>query len=636
MCRSMIAASLAVAALGLVAPISRGADASPAYMIAFTSFAPLDNDVFIAQGDGSAARPLLSGRWHDYNAALSADGAWVTFTSERTGSADIYRVHPDGSSLQPLVTGPAFDDQGALSPDGATLAFVSDRTGQADIWLLTLATGALTNLTHHPAGDFRPAWSPDGQWLAFSSDRESPRRKMTFSTLHSTAIYIMRRDGSQVRRVGDAGAFAGSPSWSADGRSIVYYECTLADVGDVVSPRRKGGTTQIASIDIQTGEHRVLSAGPGEKWSPHWLPGARLGYVSGGATPGLEFLSGEPGARGEIRSPSWSADGRTMVFHRDTAGRWPPHQHWHSLDPAFALLRTGVFPSYLPDGSKIVLNDRTAGILHNNIIRIDATGAAPTMLFHDTTRSALAPVVSPSGRQIAFGLGGFFQVIQGKASADIAVIDSDGANLRILTDGTGNFGLPSWSPDGRQLVYRAAGGARDGLYILDVASGRTRHLPGTGTHDNFPAWSPLGDRISFTSNRDDDYEIYTIHPDGTGLTRLTHRPGNDAHNSWSPDGKWLAFTSEAGGFHDEAVLHPYNPQPYGDLHVMRADGSDVRRLTDNQFEEGTPSWAPVASLPPPAGPTRPVARAGFHAVSNLGTGARRAINPSQPRRRPAR
>jgi len=578
--RRLLIASSASAALALLAPALHGVPARPtsAYTIAFASFAPLDNDVFIARGDGSGARPLLSGPWHDYNASLSADGTWVTFTSERTGSADIYRVRSDGSALQALVTGPAFDDQGALSPDGATLAFVSDRGGQADIWLLTLATGTLTNLTHHPAGDFRPAWSPDGQWLAFSSDRESPHKKTAFSTLHSTA-------------------FAGSPAWSADGRSIAYYECTLADVANVVSPRRQGGNTQIATIDIETGRHRVLTDGPGEKWSPRWLPDARLGYAG---TGGLEFLPGGAGVRGAIRNPSWSADGATMVFHRDVGGAWPPHQRWHSLDPAFTLLRTGVFPSYQPDGRAIVLNDQTAGILHNNIIRIDADGGARATLFHDDTRSALAPVVSPSGRQIAFGLGGFFQSIQGKANADLAVIDSDGAHLRILTDGSGNYGLPSWSPDGRQLVYRAAGGTQDGLYILDLATAQAHHLANTGTRDNFPAWSPLGDRISFTSNRDDDYEIYTIRTDGTDLTRLTHRPGNDAHNSWSPDGAWIAFTSAAGGFHDEAVLHPYNPQPYGDLYVMRADGSDIRRLTNNQFEEGTPAWAPSANLEAPS------------------------------------
>jgi TolB protein len=127
-----------------------------------------------------------------------------------------------------------------------------------------------------------------------------------------------------------------------------------------------------------------------------------------------------------------------------------------------------------------------------------------------------------------------------------------------------------------------------------VATGVLKTLTSASAHDNFPSWSPKGDRIAFTSDRDGDYEIYTISPDGTDLRRLTHSPGNDAHNSWSPDGEWIVFTSVRGGFKDESALNPLNPQPNGDLYVMRPDGSDVRTLTDDQFEDGTPSWLPMS------------------------------------------
>jgi hypothetical protein len=54
------------------------------------------------------------------------------------------------------------------------------------------------------------------------------------------------------------------------------------------------------------------------------------------------------------------------------------------------------------------------------------------------------------------------------------------------------------------------------------------------------------------------------------------------------------FASTRGGFKDEMALTPFNPQPSGDLWVMRPDGSDVRMLTDDQFEDGTPSWLPMS------------------------------------------
>jgi len=81
------------------------------------------------------------------------------------------------------------------------------------------------------------------------------------------------------------------------------------------------------------------------------------------------------------------------------------------------------------------------------------------------------------------------------------------------------------------------------------------------------------------------------------LIRLTRSLGADAHPSFSPDGNWIAFATGRQGFKDEAIglvmsaLPPF--QPYGEIAVMRPDGADVRVLTDNSTEEGTPVWVPI-------------------------------------------
>jgi TolB protein len=131
------------------------------------------------------------------------------------------------------------------------------------------------------------------------------------------------------------------------------------------------------------------------------------------------------------------------------------------------------------------------------------------------------------------------------------------------------------------------------LRILNIGDGSIQTL--TTEPDNFPHWSPTADVIEFTRADEGGYDIFSIRADGSMLKQLTTAPGNDAHAVWSPDGKFLLFGSGRLDFEDESPespLYDAAPQPYAELFIMNADGSNQRPLTDNKWEDGTPAWQP--------------------------------------------
>jgi TolB protein len=587
----------------------------PPYQIAYASLAPFNTAVFIANADGSGERMLVGASQLDANASFSPDGQWVFFTSRRNGSADIYRVRPTGKDLQQLTDHPAFDDQAVLSPDGQRLAFVSSRSGQADIWILELTSRKLRNVTNHPGGDYRPSWSPDGQWLAFTSDRDSPGAQAKtpgspFAPHQSTEIYIQRADGSELKRLTDSEASVGSATWSPDGKQVAFYEASAIDwralsrhfpIPDVVPP-----SSQIVSLEITSGKRKLLTTGPGRKLSPQWISLDRVSYIRADTvekadaprrainywSERIQFTDGKAGPKGLFAHVSWSPDGKQMVFHRELPGKWPPLSPSFSSDAMFRLTRTGIFPSYSPDGRQLVSNTANAAIVHNSLVVMNRGGTNRRIVFDDSTRNSVAPVWSPTGDRIAFGLGGFNSFSRSRPG-QVVIIGADGSGMRRVTpSNTVNYGFPSWSPDGKRLVLRYVEGMTKGLAILELESGKLSPLTSGAWNDNFPAWSPQGDLILFTSDRDGDWELYTIRTDGQELKRLTRSPGNDAHPAWSPDGRWIAFASARGGFKDEMALGVGGGQGAGDIFVMRQDGTDVRRLTDDSCEEATPTFAP--------------------------------------------
>ena len=240
------------------------------------------------------------------------------------------------------------------------------------------------------------------------------------------------------------------------------------------------------------------------------------------------------------------------------------------------------------------------------------------------------------GDRIIFGIGvfnAFFNGFHGlflkpedraEGGAQVAIVNPDGSGFRELTSGPNNNAFPSMAPDGRRFVYRTFGPEGEGLRVMDIDTKQVTRL--VDGYDNFPLWSPRGDLIMFSRQAEGDYEIYTIKPDGTGVKRVTHSRGNDSHMGWSPDGSHIVFASTRMGFKDE-MTYTDAPQPYGEIFVMRADGSDVQQLTDNQWEEGTPAWQPGASNPDRRSPQRCEYSASFTTIASAARSMMSAVVP---------
>jgi Tol biopolymer transport system component len=207
------------------------------------------------------------------------------------------------------------------------------------------------------------------------------------------------------------------------------------------------------------------------------------------------------------------------------------------------------------------------------------------------------PAWSPDGRRLAFKTAQF-------GSNQLAVINADGTGERLLTR-TFRFseGQPAWSADGTKLLYRRTPEnplVQDGeIWVLDIEGSAadptqpvTQPVLALAGDERYPSSSPDGTQIAFRHGDDliepsGDEEVYVMDADGTNVRRLTNNADFDSAPSWSPDGRLVAFESAPG-----PTLLPGVEPAEKDVYVMHADGTHVRRLTDSPGLDEGPVWSP--------------------------------------------
>jgi Tol biopolymer transport system component len=183
--------------------------------------------------------------------------------------------------------------------------------------------------------------------------------------VQEASVYVVGTDGRDLRKLSREGQLAGSPKWSPDGARVVFYELAVADT---FRARGLGAQatveSRIVSLDVATGARVEHASGPGLKLSPQFLDSNRIGYLAkSGTTAALTFSSGEKGSVGDIGNPSWSRDGRRVVYHSGPISTIPaprtPGQWLYARDPRFDLVFGSGFPAVSPDGRQLAVSERT-------------------------------------------------------------------------------------------------------------------------------------------------------------------------------------------------------------------------------------------------------------------------------------
>jgi TolB protein len=220
-------------------------------------------------------------------------------------------------------------------------------------------------------------------------------------------------------------------------------------------------------------------------------------------------------------------------------------------------------------------NGRIAFTRLDRILTIAADGSDEQLL----RRNAGEPAWNAAGTRIAFSAA------RRGGKSDIFLMAADGSAVRAVTRLRPGFNLtPTWSPDGRSIVF--VHNSREGTDLYSVGR-RGRNLLRLTTSprivERAPEWSPDGTKILFSRAREvgspTDEDLYTIAPDGSDLTRVTTSRLHDFQGSWSPDGSRIAFVRET---------RRLGPKVF----VMDAGGTDATRLTTDAVEEFWPAFSP--------------------------------------------
>jgi TolB protein len=130
---------------------------------------------------------------------------------------------------------------------------------------------------------------------------------------------------------------------------------------------------------------------------------------------------------------------------------------------------------------------------------------------------------------------------------EIYVGNSDGSNLRRLTNNSAADVSPVFNPSCSQIAFVSDRDGSPQVFVMSADGSGQRRITTYGDYNQTPAWSPDGSTIAYASRQGGTFDIFTVSVSGGRPRRLTEGQGSNTDPTFSPDGRLIAFNSSRGG-----------------------------------------------------------------------------------------